>query len=31
MPARSAVEASDFGRPREAVRYMMEVVAHRDT
>ena len=28
-PARSAVEAADFGRPREAVRYMMEVVAHR--
>jgi 2-iminobutanoate/2-iminopropanoate deaminase len=29
-PARSAVEASDFGRPRDAVRYMLEVVAHRD-
>jgi len=29
-PARSAVEASDFGRPRQSVRYMMEVVAHRD-
>jgi 2-iminobutanoate/2-iminopropanoate deaminase len=29
-PARSAVEVSDFGRPREVVRYMMEVVAHRD-
>jgi len=29
-PARSAVEAGDFGRPREAVRYMMEVVAHRE-
>jgi 2-iminobutanoate/2-iminopropanoate deaminase len=28
-PARSAVQAADFGRPREAVRYMMEVVAHR--
>jgi 2-iminobutanoate/2-iminopropanoate deaminase len=30
-PARSAVEATDFGRPRDAVRYMMEAVAHRDT
>lgn len=29
-PARSAVQAGDFGRPRETVRYMMEVVAHRD-
>ena len=29
-PARSAVEAADFGRPRDAVRYMVEVVAHRD-
>ncbi len=28
-PARSAVQAGDFGRPRESVRYMMEVVAHR--
>jgi 2-iminobutanoate/2-iminopropanoate deaminase len=28
-PARSAVQAGDFGRPREAVRYMVEVVAHR--
>lgn len=27
-PARSAVQAGDFGRPRESVRYMMEVVAH---
>ena len=27
-PARCAVEAGDFGRPRETVRYMMEVVAH---
>jgi 2-iminobutanoate/2-iminopropanoate deaminase len=27
-PARSAVQAGDFGRPRETVRYMMEVVAH---
>jgi 2-iminobutanoate/2-iminopropanoate deaminase len=27
-PARCAVQAGDFGRPREAVRYMMEVVAH---
>jgi 2-iminobutanoate/2-iminopropanoate deaminase len=30
-PARSAVEASDFGRPQQTVRYMIEVVAHRDT
>ncbi|HEX2360575.1 MAG TPA: Rid family hydrolase [Jiangellaceae bacterium] len=29
-PARSAVEVSDFGRPREAVHYMIEAVAHRD-
>jgi 2-iminobutanoate/2-iminopropanoate deaminase len=29
-PARSAVEATDFGRPRDAVRSMMEVVARRD-
>jgi len=29
-PARSAVQAEDFGRPRETVRYLMEVVAHRD-
>ena len=29
-PARSAVQAGDFGRPRETVRYMMEVVAHRE-
>ena len=29
-PARSAVQAGDFGRPRESVRYMMEVVAHRE-
>jgi 2-iminobutanoate/2-iminopropanoate deaminase len=28
-PARSAVGVNDFGRPRENVRYMMEVVAHR--
>ena len=27
-PARSAVQAGDFGRPRETVRYMMEAVAH---
>jgi 2-iminobutanoate/2-iminopropanoate deaminase len=27
-PARCAVQAGDFGRPRETVRYMMEVVAH---
>lgn len=29
-PARSAVQAGDFGRPRDQVRYMMEVVAHRE-
>jgi 2-iminobutanoate/2-iminopropanoate deaminase len=29
-PARSAVEVSDFGRPREAVHFMVEAVAHRD-
>lgn len=29
-PARCAVQAGDFGRPRETVRYMMEVVAHPD-
>jgi 2-iminobutanoate/2-iminopropanoate deaminase len=28
-PARSAVEAADFGRPGEPNRYMVEVVAHR--
>ena len=27
-PARSAVQAGDFGRPRESVRYMLEVTAH---
>ena len=27
-PARSAVEATDFGRPRDNVRYMVEAVAH---
>lgn len=27
-PARSAVQAGDFGRPRETVRYMIEAVAH---
>jgi 2-iminobutanoate/2-iminopropanoate deaminase len=27
-PSRCAVQAGDFGRPRETVRYMMEVVAH---
>jgi len=27
-PARSAVEAGDFGRPREQVRYMVEAVAY---
>ena len=30
-PARSAVQAGDFGRPRETVRYVMEVVAHRES
>jgi 2-iminobutanoate/2-iminopropanoate deaminase len=30
-PARSAVEVSDFGRPREAVNFMVEAVAHRDS
>jgi 2-iminobutanoate/2-iminopropanoate deaminase len=29
-PARSAVQAGDFGRPRDEVRYMVEVVAHRE-
>ena len=29
-PARSAVQAGDFGRPRDRVRYMMDVVAHRE-
>ena len=29
-PARSAVQAGDFGRPRETVRYMIEVVAHTE-
>jgi 2-iminobutanoate/2-iminopropanoate deaminase len=28
-PARSAVQAGDFGRPRDAARYLIEVVAHR--
>ena len=28
-PARSAIEASDFGRPGENARYMVEVVAYR--
>jgi 2-iminobutanoate/2-iminopropanoate deaminase len=27
-PARSAVGVNDFGRPRDVVRYMIEVVAH---
>lgn len=27
-PARYAVQAADFGRPRETVRYMVEVVAY---
>jgi 2-iminobutanoate/2-iminopropanoate deaminase len=30
-PARSAVEVSDFGRPREAVHFMVEAVAHRNS
>jgi 2-iminobutanoate/2-iminopropanoate deaminase len=30
-PARSAVEVSDFGRPRETVNFMVEAVAHRDS
>ena len=29
-PARSAVQAGDFGRPRDEVRYMVEAVAYRD-
>ena len=29
-PARSAVEVSDFGRPGEGARYMLEVTAHRE-
>nr|WP_296064515.1 Rid family hydrolase [uncultured Actinoplanes sp.] len=29
-PARSAVQSADFGRPRDTVRYMLEVTAHRD-
>jgi hypothetical protein len=29
-PVPQAVEAGDFGRPREAVRSMMEVVAYRE-
>lgn len=28
-PARSAIEASDFGRPGEDARFMIEVVAYR--
>lgn len=28
-PARSAIQAGDFGRPREAVHYMIDVVAYR--
>jgi 2-iminobutanoate/2-iminopropanoate deaminase len=28
-PARCAVQADDFGRPRDTVRYMVEVVAYR--
>ena len=29
QPARSAIEASDFGRPGEHARFMIEVVAYR--
>lgn len=29
-PARSAVQAGDFGRPGEQARYMLDVVAHSD-
>jgi len=29
-PARSAVEVSDFGRPGQGARFLMEAVAHRD-
>jgi 2-iminobutanoate/2-iminopropanoate deaminase len=29
-PARSAVQAGDFGRPRDNVRFMVEAVAHRE-
>ena len=29
-PARSAVQAGDFGRPGERARYMLDVVAHPD-
>ena len=28
-PARSAIEVSDFGRPRDAVHFMVEAIAHR--
>jgi 2-iminobutanoate/2-iminopropanoate deaminase len=28
-PARSAVGVTDFGRPSESARYMVEVIAHR--
>lgn len=28
-PARAAIEVSDFGRPGENARYMIEVIAHR--
>ncbi len=27
-PARSAIESSDFGRPGEGARFMIEAVAH---
>jgi 2-iminobutanoate/2-iminopropanoate deaminase len=30
-PARSAIEVSDFGRPGERARYMLEVTAHVPT
>ena len=29
LPARSAIESSDFGRPGENARYMLEVSAFR--
>ena len=28
-PARSAIEAADFGRPGEGARFMLEAIAHR--
>jgi 2-iminobutanoate/2-iminopropanoate deaminase len=29
-PARSAVEVSDFGRPDENARFLIEVIAHHE-